>query len=36
MKEMKAYIRPQLLESTINRLEEAGARDLTVFLFPAK
>ncbi len=30
MKEIKAYIRPQVLESVIRELENAGARDLTV------
>lgn len=30
MKEIKAYVRPELLEAIIGRLEEAGARDITV------
>ena len=30
MKEVKAYVRPNLLESIIPPLEEAGARDITV------
>lgn len=30
MKEIKAYVRPEFLESIIRRLEEAGAKDLTV------
>jgi nitrogen regulatory protein PII len=30
MKELKAYIRPDLLERVIGSLEEAGARDITV------
>ena len=30
MKEIKAYVRPELLETIIGRLEEAGARDITV------
>ncbi len=30
MKEVKAYVRPTALEAVIPRLEEAGARDLTV------
>ena len=30
MKEIKAYIRPNFLESVIKHLEEAGASDITV------
>jgi len=30
MKEIKAYVRPELLETIINRLEENGAKDITV------
>jgi len=30
MKEIKAYIRPILLDSTISRLEEVGVKDITV------
>jgi len=30
MKEIKAYVRPDLLETIVRRLEEAGAKDLTV------
>jgi nitrogen regulatory protein P-II 1 len=30
MKEIKAYVRPTLLNSIIERLEEEGARDITV------
>ena len=30
MKEIKAYIRPELLETTIKHLEEEGAEDITV------
>jgi nitrogen regulatory protein PII len=30
MKEIKAYVRPTYLESIIQHLEEAGARDITV------
>ena len=30
MKEIKAYIRPNFLENTIKKLEEEGARDITV------
>ena len=30
MKEIKAYIRPDVLENTISHLEEEGARDITV------
>lgn len=30
MKEIKAYVRPGLLETIIGRLEEAGAKDITV------
>ncbi len=30
MKEIKAYVRPGLLETIISRLEEAGAKDITV------
>ncbi|MFO8007522.1 MAG: P-II family nitrogen regulator [Candidatus Brocadiia bacterium] len=30
MKEVKAYVRPTVLETVIHHLEEAGARDLTV------
>ena len=30
MKEIKAYVRPILLDGTISRLEEAGVRDITV------
>jgi nitrogen regulatory protein P-II 1 len=30
MKEIKAYVRPGFLETIIARLEEAGAKDLTV------
>jgi nitrogen regulatory protein P-II 1 len=30
MKELKAYIRPEYLDSVIQHLEEAGAKDVTV------
>lgn len=30
MKEIKAYVRPELLETFLGRLEDAGARDITV------
>lgn len=30
MKEIKAYIRPQFVDSVVEALEKAGARDLTV------
>lgn len=30
MKEIKAYVRPNFLDGTIEALEEAGARDMTV------
>jgi nitrogen regulatory protein PII len=30
MKELKAYVRPTVLETVIRHLEESGARDLTV------
>ena len=30
MKEIKAYVRPELLETILGRLEEAGAKDITV------
>jgi nitrogen regulatory protein PII len=30
MKEVKAYMRSEFLDSTIRRLEEAGAKDITV------
>jgi nitrogen regulatory protein PII len=30
MREIKAYVRPGLLETIIKRLEDAGAKDLTV------
>lgn len=30
MKEIKAYIRPNFLNSTIHALEEAGVRDITI------
>ena len=30
MKEIKAYVRPERLSSIVSRLEQEGARDLTV------
>lgn len=30
MKEIKAYIRPDVLQYTVDRLEESGAKDITV------
>lgn len=30
MKEIKAYVRPEFLEDILSRLEEAGAKDITV------
>jgi len=30
VKEIKAYVRPELLETILKRLEEAGATDITV------
>ncbi len=30
MKEIKAYVRPELLETILGRLEQAGAKDITV------
>lgn len=30
MKEIKAYVRPELLETIVGRLEQAGAKDISV------
>lgn len=30
LKEIKAYVRPELLETILSRLDEAGAKDITV------
>jgi nitrogen regulatory protein P-II 1 len=35
MKEIKAYIRPQFINSLVERLEESGAKDMTVIRLDA-